>query len=358
MQQLVQQVDVYRLYNKVSQKHLYTASRNEYNVLPQKSSDWIREGVNYKEYNSPQTGTKAVNGVYNPRSGEHIYTSDPYEVKVVTSRNGWRSEGVAFYAPTKSAKPVYRLFNPAAGLGAHFVTGDGYEKNSLASRGWKYEGVAWYAISTPPKPSVNHTINNTASAYSIQANVVTTGSGQGFHSKIELVTAKGGVKFGVQYDARAAAPYTGKPAFLMENIVSPSAEAGNKYTHTGSAKVGTAYRLLIALQSNGSGKVYVNGDEVGSFSNPKLAGTQVYTRVQTVEKQNGDKAKGSFTNTLVKGTSGVVTNGQTSAVYPDGFKTNTSVGKVTNPITISGTVSGLSGNWSTATPKGVTVQFY
>lgn len=324
----VAQVDVYRLYNKVSQGHLYTASRNEYNVLPQKSSDWIREGVNYKEYNSPQAGTKAVNRVYNPRSGEHIYTSDPYEVKVLTSRNGWRSEG------------------------------DGYEKNSLASRGWKYEGVAWYAISTPPKPSVNHTINNTASAYSIQSNVVTTGSGQGFHSKIELVTAKGGVTFGVQYDARAAAPYTGKPAFLMENIVNHSAEAGNKYTHTGSAKVSTAYRLLIALQSNGSGKVYINGNEVGSFSNPKLAGTQVYARVQTVGKQNGDKANGSFTNTLVKGTNGVVTSGQTSAVYPDGFKTNISVGKVTNPITISGTVSGLSGNWSTATPKGVTVQFY
>lgn len=140
------QVNVYRLYNKVSMEHLYTASKYEYDNLPKLSSDWKREGVNFQSYNTNQSNTKAVNRVYNPRSGEHIYTQDTYEVKVLTTMNGWRSEGVAFYAPKTSSKPVYRVFNAGAGLGAHFVTGDGFEKNSLVSRGWKYEGVAWYAI--------------------------------------------------------------------------------------------------------------------------------------------------------------------------------------------------------------------
>lgn len=140
------QVNVYRLYNKVSMEHLYTASKYEYDNLPKLSSDWKREGVNFQSYNTNQSNTKAVNRVYNPKSGEHIYTQDTYEVKVLTTMNGWRSEGVAFYAPKASSKPVYRVFNAGAGLGAHFVTGDGFEKNSLVSRGWKYEGVAWYAI--------------------------------------------------------------------------------------------------------------------------------------------------------------------------------------------------------------------
>lgn len=140
------QVNVYRLYNKVSMEHLYTASKNEYDNLPKLSADWKREGVNFQSYNTNQANTKAVNRVYNPRSGEHIYTQDTNEVRVLTSQYGWRSEGVAFYSPKTSSKPVYRVFNPGAGLGAHFVTGDGYEKNSLVSRGWKYEGIAWYAI--------------------------------------------------------------------------------------------------------------------------------------------------------------------------------------------------------------------
>lgn len=140
------QTNVYRLYNKVSMEHLYTADKYEYDNLPNLSRDWKREGINFQSYNTNQANTKAVNRVYNPRSGEHIYTQDTNEVRVLTSRYGWRSEGVAFYSPKTSSKPVYRVFNPGAGLGAHFVTGDGYEKNSLVSRGWKYEGIAWYAV--------------------------------------------------------------------------------------------------------------------------------------------------------------------------------------------------------------------
>jgi|GEM_PF-2950908 len=139
-------VDVYRLYNKVSMEHLYTTSANEYNTLPVIAHDWIREGVNFKEYNTAQAGTTPVHRIYNPRSGEHIYTMDTNEVRVLTTQNGWRSEGVAFYTPGKSSHQIYRVFNPAAGVGAHFVTADYGEMLSLTQRGWMYEGVAWYGV--------------------------------------------------------------------------------------------------------------------------------------------------------------------------------------------------------------------
>ncbi|WP_390227949.1 cell wall-binding repeat-containing protein [Gryllotalpicola reticulitermitis] len=212
------------------------------------------------------------------------------------------------------------------------------------------------ALGTCSSGSAGHTIQNTSSTYAIQSSMTLTGSGQGFHAKIELVTASAAVTFGIQYDAKAAAPYTGKPAFLIENISNASGESGNSYGHTGAASVGKAYQVLLTLQSNGSGTVYVNGKQVGTFTNKNLANKTVYARVQAVGKQDGDRADASFANTLVK-EKGSVHSAQTSAVYPNHFTTNTAVGKTTNPITISGTVSGFSGTWSTANPEGVTVQF-
>ncbi|MGY3723751.1 MucBP domain-containing protein [Lactococcus garvieae] len=140
-------VNVYRLYNKKSMEHLYTADAYEYKHLPELSSDWVREGINFKEYKKSDSTTVTVHRLYNPKSGEHLNTKDSYEVKVLTSK-GWKSEGVAFYAPKAGGKPVYRLFNPKAGIGAHLMTADSYEKSVLtkAPKEWKYEGVAWNSV--------------------------------------------------------------------------------------------------------------------------------------------------------------------------------------------------------------------
>jgi|GEM_PF-2532946 The GLUG motif./M26 IgA1-specific Metallo-endopeptidase N-terminal region. len=142
-----QAVSVYRLYNKKSKEHLYTADSYEYKHLPELSRDWVREGVNFKAYKKSDSTTKPVYRVYNPKSGEHLNTTDSNEVKVLKSK-GWKGEGVAFYTPKTGGKPVYRLFNPKAGLGAHFMTADSYEKSILtkAPKEWKYEGVAWNSV--------------------------------------------------------------------------------------------------------------------------------------------------------------------------------------------------------------------
>ncbi|MFK4935482.1 MucBP domain-containing protein [Lactococcus garvieae] len=140
-------ISVYRLYNKKSMEHLYTKDANEYNNLPKKSSDWVREGVNFKAYAKADVTTQAVYRVYNPKSGEHLFTTDSNEVKGLTTQHGWKNEGVAWHSP-KAGKEVYRLFNPKTGLGAHFVTGDANERNVLTTKPneWQYEGIAWLSV--------------------------------------------------------------------------------------------------------------------------------------------------------------------------------------------------------------------
>ncbi|MFK4936439.1 MucBP domain-containing protein [Lactococcus garvieae] len=140
-------ISVYRLYNKKSMEHLYTKDAHEYNNLPKKSSDWVREGVNFKAYAKADSTTQAVYRVYNPKSGEHLFTTDSNEVKVLTTQHGWKNEGVAWHSP-KAGKEVYRLFHPKAGLGAHFVTADANERKVLTTKPneWKYEGIAWHSV--------------------------------------------------------------------------------------------------------------------------------------------------------------------------------------------------------------------
>ncbi len=85
-------VNVYRLYNKVSMQHLYTADQTEYKTLPKLSKDWVQEGVNFKEYKNADATTTPIYRIYNPKSGEHLLTSDSNEVKVL-SANGWKKKG-------------------------------------------------------------------------------------------------------------------------------------------------------------------------------------------------------------------------------------------------------------------------
>ncbi|GBG95927.1 InlB B-repeat-containing protein [Lactococcus termiticola] len=135
-------IPVYRLYNKVSLAHLFTASAYEYQQAPKLDANWIKEGL---AWNAPASGDN-VYRVYQPQSGEHLYTESTNEVSVLTHQFGWKSEGIAFHSMDKSGRPVYRLFNAKAGVGAHFETLSSYERDQLVKhQGWTYEGIAWYA---------------------------------------------------------------------------------------------------------------------------------------------------------------------------------------------------------------------
>jgi surface protein len=89
---------------------------------------------------APVVTPVAVYRLYNPNSGEHFYTLSEVE-RDATVAAGWNDEGIGWYAPDTSDKPVYRLYSGTD----HHYTMDEEEKDALIAEGWKYEGVAFYS---------------------------------------------------------------------------------------------------------------------------------------------------------------------------------------------------------------------
>jgi hypothetical protein len=131
---------VYRLYNPNSGEHLYTTDKNEYDTLGR--IGWKQENV---AWNSPASGD-AVYRLYNPNSGDHHYTKDLNEYNTLAGI-GWKQEGVKFYSSTATDKvTVYRLYNPNLKVGTHHYTTDKNEYDTLAKLGWKQEGIGFYSV--------------------------------------------------------------------------------------------------------------------------------------------------------------------------------------------------------------------
>lgn len=129
---------LYRVYNKNSGEHLYTASLGEAKHLI--NLGWKDEGV---AWNLPESGTP-IYRLYNPNSGEHFYTANQAEYENV-AKAGWNKEGIVFHSDLNKKTPIYRLFNPnAKGAGSHHYTVNQTERNNLVSIGWKNEDIAFY----------------------------------------------------------------------------------------------------------------------------------------------------------------------------------------------------------------------
>lgn len=296
---------IYRLYNPSTGKHLYTTDENEKNVLYNQRG-WGYEGVGWY---SPSTGIP-VYRIYNPVLQNHLYTQDEHEVRVLTSQHGWKSDNggnPVFYSG--GSVNVYRLYN--RGLqGRHHWTTDINEYKVLPSHGWSQEDIKFKAlkvgspIQTQYKeniPSGTSTIVNTPSKMTIEADVVLTGSGTGYHAKLVMVTPTSGISFGIQYDAHARAPHTGKASFMVENITHNNA-GGQSYHWTNHyARSGMTYRLMLILQNDGSYAGYINGAKVISGHNPALANrSDVYLRIEGAARKTGDTINANFTNIKLK----------------------------------------------------------
>lgn len=149
-------IPMYRVYNPYSGEHLYTRTTAERDSLTR--IGWRYEGV---AWNAPTSGTP-VYRLYNRYNGEHFYTIDAGERDKI-SHTGWTYEGVAFYSYNgASGVPVTRLYNKYVNW--HHYTLDQNEKNVISKQGWKIEGTGWYAMpnSTPnPTPApVNSKVLN------------------------------------------------------------------------------------------------------------------------------------------------------------------------------------------------------
>lgn len=144
---------VYRVYNPNSGEHLYTPNRFESQTLV--TLGWQDEGIAWlapkpyiteDDFNHPNDfAGDAIFRFYNPNAGDHHYTTNLAEGRHLLSV-GWKEDRVAFPSAYAGGHPIYRLYNPNAVAGAHHFTTNGAERDMLISAGWQYEGIGFYAI--------------------------------------------------------------------------------------------------------------------------------------------------------------------------------------------------------------------
>ena len=147
---------MYRIYNPNSGEHLYTSDTNEMNYLD--GNGWQYEGIGF----ITPTGGIEIHRLYNPNSGEHHYTKDAAEKEFLSSI-GWNYEGVGWYTERvedKCTTPVYRLYNPNATgqyeAGSHHYTTSVFERDYLSANGWNYEGISWTSMHEVTTEGVVH----------------------------------------------------------------------------------------------------------------------------------------------------------------------------------------------------------
>ncbi len=132
-----------RLYMPYTGEHLYTADENEVRVLTTQSG-WIWEGVSWE---APAVSGTPVWRMFRTDTGEHFYTADPVERAHLLTSDVWQEEGICWYSDEAGRCPVYRLFLPSAPPAAcHHYTTDANERTVLLANGWIDEGIAWYGI--------------------------------------------------------------------------------------------------------------------------------------------------------------------------------------------------------------------
>jgi hypothetical protein len=144
-------IPMYRLYNPYSGEHLYTKNKQENdNII---KIGWIAEGIGWY---SPETSNTPVYRLYNPNSSDHHYTMNKEENDWLV-KLGWVAEGIGWYSDDNKTVPVYRQFNPNVSIGTHNYTTSKNENDWLASLGWVPEGTCWYATAGSDSPEIPQT---------------------------------------------------------------------------------------------------------------------------------------------------------------------------------------------------------
>ena len=142
---------VWRLYNRYNGDHMWTLDRAEYDRLVK--AGWTGEGGVWQVPDEKEALESLHHGfvyrLYNPWSGEHLFTMDKAEYDRL-GKAGWRKEGTAFEsAYAEAGAPVWRLYNKWLTAGTHLYTTDKAEYDRLVRLGWVGEGVRFCA--EPPK---------------------------------------------------------------------------------------------------------------------------------------------------------------------------------------------------------------
>ncbi len=142
---------MYRLYNKYTGEHFYTASVKERDTL--RSIGWNYEGTGWQ---APVFTGAPVYRLYNKyvAGGDHHYTTNVSERDDLV-KLGWICEGAGWYSA--GSVPVYRQYNPYARTGTHNYTTSKTENDALVGQGWHTEDIGWQAVgaghTVAPQPS-------------------------------------------------------------------------------------------------------------------------------------------------------------------------------------------------------------
>jgi len=146
---------VYRFWNKIFSRHVYTMSRTEKAKLLALPYFLTYEGIQYYTFSEDsQPGTLPIYRFWSNSLSAHFYTiSEGEKNKLITKfSNVWTYEGPVFYAYPAGSQPdgavaVYRFWSNT--LNCHFYTTSTAERDKLISKFsavWAYEGPAFYTL--------------------------------------------------------------------------------------------------------------------------------------------------------------------------------------------------------------------
>ena len=138
-------------------------------------------------------------------------------------------------------------------------------------------------------------IETDGSYAAIESNMKLTGSGSGYHAKIDIHDRHGvAVSFGVQYDA-------GKTKFIIENIMSHATVAGHQgknYHFFDGANLGQTYKVGMSWFKDNSLRFYVDGKEI--YRTSTTLTPPLFFQVEGSAKHNGDSVNAEFSGVRVK----------------------------------------------------------
>ncbi len=289
---------MYRLYNRNSGEHFYTANADERDYLL--DQHWRDEGIGWV---APKHSDTPVYRLYNPNAGDHHYTVGAKERDHLV-RQGWNYEGIGWYSDDSERVPLYRQYNPNAIAGAHNYTTSSDESDMLVSRGWHDEGIGWYAVAKG-QAQQPVTMDKDGSYASIEGYMRLDGTGTGYHTKIDISDNRGAVvSFGIQYekDIHLVSPrLASNTAFLVENVMSHSdvpGPEGKEYLYLDAAPLREDVKVRLSWYRDNTIRVYVNDLEVVR-TRTRLASPFIFSTEGSVAR-NGDSIDAGIHGVRIK----------------------------------------------------------
>jgi uncharacterized protein (DUF1800 family) len=148
--------DVYRMFNRATGVHFYTASATERAFVLANWPQFADEGPAWRALASPDAESVPVWRFFNQDTGAHFYTtSDAERARILATWPQYADEGPAFYAYASDAfdrVPVHRFYNTQTRT--HFYTAQESERDFVQrTYPWfAYEGISYYALALAGGP--------------------------------------------------------------------------------------------------------------------------------------------------------------------------------------------------------------